>query len=132
MHRLNPDSKTLRKFGMTMGAAFLVISGLFLFRQRNTGATYSLLASVVFSIAGLVLPILLKSVYIVWMRFAFILGWINTRIILVILFYLIFTPLGLWMRLFRIDLLERKNKTDSFWKEKEKIGPDPLNYERRF
>lgn len=74
----------------------------------------------------------IKPVYIVWMRFAFILGWINTRIILVILFYLIFTPVGLFMRLFRIDLLERKNKEGTYWKKKEKVEFNPLNYERRF
>ena len=117
---------------MTMGAVFLVISGVFLFQQKYIGVMYSLLVSCVFSIMGLVLPVLLKPVYIVWMRFAFILGWINTRIILVILFYLIFTPAGLLMRLFKIDLLERNNRADSYWKKKEKTGCDPLDYERRF
>ena len=81
---------------------------------------------------GLVLPGFLEPVYIVWMRFASILGWINTRIILVIIFYLVFTPLGLLIRLFRIDLLERGNKLDSYWKKKEKTGFNPLDYERRF
>lgn len=132
MQKLNLDKKTLKEFGLTMGVVFLVISGLLLFRKKYTGVTYGLLISCVFSITGLVLPVLLKPVYKIWMRFAFILGWVNTRVILIIMFYLIFTPVGLIMRLFRVDLLERKKKADSYWKKKEKVGFDPLNYERRF
>lgn len=73
-----------------------------------------------------------RAVYRAWMRFVFILGWINTRIILVILFYLILTPVGLLLRLFRIDLLERRKKVGTYWKKKEKVKFNPLNYERRF
>ena len=132
MQKLNPDKKTLKKFGLIMAAAFLILSGLFLFRHKFTGAAYSLFVSCLFFIMGLALPALLKPVYIIWMRLAFILGWVNTRIILIAIFYLIFTPIGLLMRLFRIDLLERKKQAGSYWKKKERTGFDPLNYERRF
>ena len=79
-----------------------------------------------------ILSDLLKPVYKIWMRFASVLAWINTRIVLVVLFYLVFTPVGLAMRLFKIDLLERNKIKESYWKEKEKIDFNPLNYERRF
>ena len=48
------------------------------------------------------------------------------------MFYLIFTPIGLVMKLFRIDLLERKKREGTYWKKKEKVDFNPLNYERRF
>jgi len=41
----------------------------------------------------------LGSVYRGWMRFSSALAWINTRIILTLLFFLIMTPMGLFMRL---------------------------------
>jgi len=132
MEKLNLDKRTLRKFGITMGAAFLVILSLFFFRQKYIGVIYSLVFSCVFFMMGLVLPAYLKLVYVIWMRFVFILGWVNTRVILAIMFYLIFTPVGLFMRLFRIDLLERNKKEDTYWKKKEKVDFNPLNYERRF
>ena len=117
---------------MTMGIMFLVISVLCFFRQKYAGTLYTIMVSCVFFIMGLILPVFLKPVYIAWMRLAFILGWVNTRIILVILFYLIFTPAGLLMRLFGIDPLEIKKKEETYWKEKEKIAFNPINYERRF
>ncbi|MCX5679777.1 MAG: SxtJ family membrane protein [Candidatus Omnitrophica bacterium] len=132
MEKLNSDKRTLRKFGMTMGVAFLVISCLFFFRHKYAGAMYSLIISCIFFMMRMALPTFLKPVYMIWMRFAFILGWINTRIVLVIIFYLIFTPVGLFMRLLRIDLLERKKKEGTCWKKKDTPKFSPLNYERRF
>jgi hypothetical protein len=132
MDKLRPDKITLKRFGLTMGTVFLAFSGLFFLRQKHAAAVNSLSVSCVFVIVGLIFPILLKPVYIIWMRFAFILSWINTRIILIILFYLVFTPLGLLMRLLRIDLLERGNKGETYWKKKEKIDFNISNYERRF
>jgi multisubunit Na+/H+ antiporter MnhG subunit len=132
MQKISPNKGTLKKFGMTMAVVFLAIFGLFFFKHKYAGAAYSLLACCVFFVTGLAAPLLLKPVYIIWMRLAFILGWVNTRIILIAIFYLIFTPIGLLMRLFRIDLLERKKQAGSYWKNKEKAEFDPLNYERRF
>ena len=51
------------------------------------------------------------------------LGWINTRLILFIIFYLVFTPIGLVMRLFGVDLLDKKidKNKNSYWRRKEKV-----------
>lgn len=77
------------------------------------------------------LKIFLKSVYAVWMKFAAILGIINVTLILSILFYIIFTPIGLIIRLFGRDLLDRKIEKGkaSYWLKKESSASD---YERLF
>ena len=49
----------------------------------------------------------LTQIYRLWMTVGEILGWINTRIILGVLFYLVFTPLGLYMRLRGKDPMRR-------------------------
>lgn len=124
------DKKTFKKFGITFGLIFLVISSLLFFRHKYAGAQFSLVISGIFAAAGLFLPAFLKPAYIIWMRFVFILGWINTRLILIVMFYAIFAPLGLFMKLFRIDLLGRRKTGDTYWNKK--IEPNPLDYERRF
>jgi hypothetical protein len=67
------------------------------------------------------------------MKFVFILGRISTRIILCILFYLFFTPISIGIKIFRIDLLDRRleKRSDSYWKKKEKIPFSPLQYEKQ-
>lgn len=133
MEKLNLDKKTLRKFGITMGAAFFIIAFIVFIRHKDN---FFLLLSIsaIFFILSFSAPLLLKPVYISWMRFAFILSWVNTRLILFIIFYLIFTPIGLALRLFKVDLLDRKidKQKETYWKKMNSEEPNPLNYERQF
>jgi len=133
MDKLKLDKKSLRQFGITMAAAFLIIT-LIIFARHKYSVMPTLIISATFLILAFALPALLKPVYVFWMRMAFVLGWINTRLILFILFYLLLTPIGLVMRLFKADLLDRKiaKEKDSYWREKEKIKFKPINYERQF
>jgi len=57
---------------------------------------------------GLLAPTTLKPVYVGWMKFGNVMNWINTRIILGILFYGLFLPIGVVMRLFGKDPMQRK------------------------
>lgn len=133
MEKLNLDKKNLRKFGIMMGVAFLVISLLLILRHKYNGFS-TIIFSAIFFIFGFSFPSFLKPIYIIWMRFAFMLGWINTRLILFMIFYLIFTPMGLVIKLFGIDLLDRRIKKDkeSYWVKKEQQKFASINYERQF
>lgn len=61
----------------------------------------------ILSAIAVIAPIVLRPVHRIWMRLAEALGWVNTRIILVLIFFLIFLPFGLLMRLFN-DPMRRK------------------------
>lgn len=132
MERLNYDESTLRKFGITMAIAFMIIT--FILSRHKHSILPTSIISLTFFIIALFLPLLLKPIYIFWMRFAFVLGWINTRLISSIIFYLIFTAIGMVIKLFGFDLLDRnidKNKK-SYWHKKETKIFNPLDYERQF
>jgi hypothetical protein len=58
-------------------------------------------------ILGLAWPGSLTQIYRLWMQVGEVLGWINTRLILGALFYLLFTPMGLYMRLRGKDPMRR-------------------------
>jgi multisubunit Na+/H+ antiporter MnhG subunit len=84
--------------------------------------------------AGLVAPQALALTYRLWIRGAAVLGWINTRLILLAIFYLVFTPLGLAMRLCRVDFLERslEKSAPSYWKKREEMKFHQRDYQRQF
>jgi len=133
MEKLNFDKKTLKKFAVTMGIVFIGITVFILMKHRYI-AKIPFTISAVFFILAFFAPNILKPVYFLWMKLAFILGWVNTRLILIIVFYFLFTPLGLLMRLFGNDLLDlkiEKNKT-TFWKKKIIKEFNPLECERQF
>jgi len=133
MDKLNLDKKSLRKFGITMGSAFLVITAIILIRHKASIIPTATVSGLFF-LASFSFPAILRPVYIFWMKLAFALGWVNTRLILVIIFYLLFAPVGLLMRLFGVDLLDRKIDTSkgSYWQKKSAQAAAISDYERQF
>ena len=134
MSKVKVDKVVLKNFGITMGAAFLVVAIVIALRHGYAKLFIPALLSTIFFILAFAMPILLKPIYIIWMKFAFILSWLNTRLLLMAIFYLIFTPIGVGMRLFGFDVLEKKIKKErqSYWQKKEKAGFNPFDYERQF
>ena len=133
MEKFTIDRNSLRKFGLMMSAAFLIISVVVFLKGRHSIlATYTV--SFLFLFFAIIAPLLLKPVYIGWMRLAFVLSWINTRLLLCIIFYLILAPMGIGMRIFGADPLDRKidKKKVSYWNQNEKRELSVSDYERQF
>lgn len=130
MGELKLDRQSLKKFGIVMGVAFLVLTLLTFIKHKHITMLFPAISGTFFIIAFTV-PGLLKPIYIFWMKLALVLGWINTRLILSVLFYLIFTPIGIGMKLFGADLLDRKidKQKESYWRKKDLIRTD---YQRQF
>jgi len=133
MDKLSLDKNALRKFGITMGCAFAVIAMILAIRDKHNILPASLI-SVGWFIFAFAAPQSLEPLYILWMKFAFVLNWFNTRIILFIIFYLIFSPIGIVMRIFGIDLLNRKSdkNKNSYWQNSVRKNFNRLDYERQF
>jgi len=129
--RLSPI-EDMKRFGITMGMGFLVIAIIVLFGNRHN-PLFIFFVSFVFFVLAFLRPLILKPIYVFWIKMAFLLGWVNTRIILIVLFYTLFTPIGLVMKLFRIDLLDMAidRNRESYWRKKEEIDP-PADYRRQF
>ncbi|RKZ36528.1 MAG: sxtJ [Gammaproteobacteria bacterium] len=111
-----PDKKGLREFGLITGGLFVGLFGL-LFPWLFSFALPVwpwVIAGVLWGLA-LLIPQHLKWIYRGWMSFALVLGWINTRLILGIMFYFIMTPMGLIMRLFGKNAMKnRAPQSDSY------------------
>jgi len=102
------NKKELRKFGLITGAILASLFGLFfpwLFEHK-----YPLWPWIIAGILwlwALLLPTTLNMVYRVWMAIGHGLGWINSRIILGIMFFLIILPTSLILRLMGKDPMAR-------------------------
>jgi hypothetical protein len=100
--------KPLRSFGLIVGGIFALIG---LWPAVARGEVFRLWALV---LAGLlILPALICPRYLqlphrLWMTLGEGLGWLNTRIILGVVFYVLFTPVGWVMRLRGKDLMRRR------------------------
>lgn len=115
----------LRKFGLLVGGVFLLI-GLWIFysSQSFVGIIFISIGALLL-LLGLLLPNLLSGAYKIWMGLAFALGWVMSRVLLIILFYGVITPIGFIAKIFGKQFLDLKFKDgkDSYWvkKPEEKI-----------
>ncbi len=130
---IKESKKDLRKFGLTIGIAFLLLAVLLFITKKNSFPYFGTIG-VLLIIIGLAVPGILKPFNKIWMSLSIILGWIMTRVILTILFYFAITPIGLLVKLIRKDFLDLKidKSKNSYWQKREKKKFDPVDYERQF
>ena len=123
----------VKKFGLLFAAICAGLS-LFLLFKGNDLWVLSAAGAVFFLVTGLVAQPVLQPVYTVWMKFAHVLAWINTRILLGLFFYLVLTPVGVVMRLLGKDLLDKKidRAAPTYWVKREGIVLTRNPYERLF
>ena len=130
---IKSEKSDLRKFGITIGVILLIIAG-FLFWKEKESFQILLTFGVTLCILGIVIPFILKPIYWVWMIFATILGWIMTRVILSLLFYIIVTPIGLIPRFFGKQFLELRwdKSKESYWNFRTNEHLQNKNYTKQF
>lgn len=133
--KTNASREAVKKTGKAFLIAGSVLGAIFFWKSGFEGNAWKwFLGSgiALFGASHFAYPIM-KPVHIGWMKFAFVLGWINTRILLGVFFYLILTPIGLLMRLFGNDLLDEKIEptATSYWKKRTTTF-DPRTMERQF
>ncbi len=117
----NPDSRTLRQFA---GLCLVIFGGFALWnglvRDRPVLALVWGALAVGIGVPGLIAPKLVRPVFVGWMVLAFPIGWAVSHLILAVMFYGLFTPIGLLMRLFGRDPLSLRPgpPSDSYWTPK--------------
>lgn len=128
-------SKDIRVWALVFTGALIVVGSVqFLLWQHQRAATICWILAACFLLPGLLVPSALTPIYKGWLKFAALLAWVNTRLILGLTFFLVFTPLGILMRLLGKDLIKERweAKATSYWIEKEKIPFDRTRYEKQY
>ncbi len=130
---IKEDNTTLRKFGLTVGTVLLLI-GIVLYLTGKSSSVVFGGAGVLLIWFGLILSNILKPLNKIWMTLAVILGWFMSRLILFILFYIVITPIGFFLRIAGKDFLNLRTdkNSDSYWEKREKTVKEKIDYERQF
>jgi hypothetical protein len=122
-----------RSFGVVFAVVFLIIA---LFPLLHAGAVrwWSVGVSAAFAVVAFTVPSILAVPNRLWMKFGLLLAKIVSPIALGILFYLVFTPIGLLMRLSGKDPMRLKADPNakSYWIDREPPGPPPQSMTNQF
>ena len=131
---LDPSRKVLRQFAALWLGGGLTLGGCEYFvRERPLLGMALAAAAVLVGLPGLFRPALLRWVFIAGMVLAFPIGWCLSTLLLLLLYFLVLTPVALWFRLRGRDWLGRKPAPEqlSFWEPK--LTPQDLRrYFRQF
>jgi DMSO reductase anchor subunit len=112
--RLSPAEG--RKFGLTVGIAFLVLASLLYFwRHKETAAAVTGGLGVLLVLGALAVPTHLGPLQRAWMGLAHAISKVTTPIFMGIVFYLVITPIGILMRLVGRRPLVHQERDGGFW-----------------
>ncbi|KFZ43957.1 hypothetical protein DS62_12910 [Smithella sp. SC_K08D17] len=101
------DAKELRMFGLMVGGVFSIIGLWPMVVRGEAPRMWAISVGGALVGLGMALPSSLKHVYLVWMKIGHVLGFINTRILLGVIFFGLITPMGVVMRLLGKDSMHR-------------------------
>ena len=124
----------LRSFGIVMAAALAILAGALWHRGGQTGPLVLGAVALLFVVAGLGVPAALRVPFGLWMYLARVLGWLNTRVLLALVFYTLFSAIGVTMRLLHRDPLPRRwdRCRASYWQPRDRPVAPRDHYEHQF
>ena len=130
---ISSTPRDVRNFGLTIGIVLGIIGGVLWWFGRPA-YPFFLGVGTVLVLLGLGAPGILKPLQKGWMAIAVVLGWIMTRVILFIFFFLVFTLVGIFGRLFgkRFLTLRANPNTRSQWNYRKPQPYDRQKTEMQF
>lgn len=128
------QQKELKTFSLGGGVLLSALAAFFTYKGK-VEISYGL-ASLggIFLLVRLVNFLWIRPIHTAWMKFAHILGMVNTRIILFIVFVLTVIPISLLLRIFRKDILNKNLEKEAvtYWNDRPKQELNIKHYERHF
>ena len=119
------EQTSVKSFGILFFIVFLLI-GLWPKISGEELRLWSVITSFIFLILGLINSKILIPLNKYWIKLGELLGKIIAPIVMMIIYFVIVTPIALLLKIFKKDILKLKldKKVDSYWIQKEKdLGP---------
>lgn len=118
---LDLTRKSLRKFGLTVGAVFLLLAWIASKRHWDETLLFGFLGAGGFLVlGGAAVPDRLRAIYRGWMAMSLAIGWCVSRVLLTILFYAAMVPVALMGKVLRLPFtnMRRPPSAESYWVER--------------
>jgi len=130
---IKSERSDVRNFGFIIGVVLLIISG-FLFWKEKESFQIFIVIGITIVLTASAIPRVLKPVYWIWMIFAVTFGWFMNLLILSLLFYVVFTSIGLTLRVFGKQFLELRwdKSNETYWNFRTSDHLKKENFEKQF
>jgi hypothetical protein len=111
-----------RKDNITFGILFFIlflIIGLYPLKSEGLIRIWSVVLSLVFLIITIIRPNLFTFINKLWIQFGILLGKIISPIVMGLVFFIVVTPIGILIRIFKKDVMGLKRGASSYWISRE-------------
>jgi hypothetical protein len=133
LKHIDISDKAVKKTGLTIGVVLILVSLLLWYLGKISFMYFSIVGGLLIILAIIAIPVL-RPFHRVWMMFAFAMGFVMSRVILTLLYYLIITPIGLLAKLVgkKFMPLGFDKNAATYWEKRENIVKHQIDYERQF
>ena len=120
-----------RRFGLTLGIAFLVLTAVLVWRDRPLAGGVTAVLGTVFVLAGLLIPTRLGRVERAWMALARAISKVTTPVFMGIVYFVTIVPVGVVMRMLGRNPLVHGQTEGGFWikTKPESRRPDHMHHQ---
>ena len=121
-----------RRFGLTVGVAFLLFAGIAWWRAHPTTTTVLATPGVLLVLGGLLVPTMLGPVERAWMGLARMISKVTTPLVMGVMYLGVMTPVGALRRAFGGNPLVHQETAASFWRPRPEGARRSLSLKRQF
>jgi hypothetical protein len=128
----NPGRRELRQFALLWIGFFGLVGAYCLWVVGSLPAASALWIAAGAGLPGYFRPGFMRPIYILWMALALPIGWVISHLLLLVVYYLVLTPIGLVMRIVGYDPLNRQfDRSTSYWITHD-TAPETSRYFKQF
>ncbi|HCY77423.1 MAG: hypothetical protein IH620_00380 [Ignavibacterium sp.] len=130
---IDKSENAVKKTGLTVGIVLILLSLLLWYLGKTSSIYFSAIGGL-FVIIAVVFPSLLRPFHRLWMMLALLMGFVMSRVILTLLFYIVLTPIGFIAKLVgkKFMPLRFDKNASTYWEKRESTAKQKIDYERQF
>lgn len=130
---INKSDEAVKKTGLTLGVVLILIA-LLLWYLGKASFSYISIAGGLFVILSFIAIPVLRPFHKIWMMLALLMGFVMSRVILTLLYYLVLTPIGLLAKIVgkKFMPLGFDKKASTYWEKREFTVKQQIDYDRQF
>jgi predicted membrane metal-binding protein len=128
------DTPTEKSFGLVFTAVFAIIGAWPVIFGGGKPFYWAFSVATLFLAASFVAPRLLRPLNLIWFKLGLALHHVANPVLMALIYFGAFVPMGLVIRLARKDFLRLKRRTDqdSYWILREPPGPAPKSMSKQY
>ena len=133
LKHIDSSDAAVKKTGLTVGVVLIVISLLLWYLGKSSFMYFSISGGLLVILALIAIPVL-RPFHKLWMMLALLMGFVMSRVILTLLFYLVLTPIGIIAKIVgkKFMPLGFDKKANTYWEKKSDVAKQQIDYDRQF